>query len=387
MIVRSRAILPLAVAAILTLAAAAAGQEDGAPVSIGTYRVINSEILGEERRLLVHLPRGYEGSAIKYPVVYHTYGDYISQYYAEAFSTLEQLGNESRTPQMILVGIDNIDRYRDLRPLTDDGASSAADNYLRFLAEEVIPFVEHNYRTSSYRVLVGPQAGAVFGLHALQENPNLFDAFVLNNPFTSPPNTELLLTRAEPFFQEQLSLRKFVYITFGGAGESAGEIRDVYRLAELTDPAQDRGLELHLNNVVDNDDFILPLDLRKALTALFARYHVAEAHDFSDLAEIRRFYSGLSTHYGFEVPPPEFAMIMAADALQQNGEIERATEIFEYVTTLYPNMVNAWWRIAGIAADRNEIDRAIDLYEKCQEINPSMANFVRRRIAELKARP
>ena len=84
--------------------------EDGAPVSIGTYRVIDSQVLGETRRLLIHLPRGYEGSAITYPVVYHTYGDYISRYYAEAFSTLEQLGNSSRIPQMILVGIDNIDR-------------------------------------------------------------------------------------------------------------------------------------------------------------------------------------------------------------------------------------------------------------------------------------
>jgi enterochelin esterase-like enzyme len=118
--------------------------EDGAPVSIGTYRVIDSQVLGETRRLLIHLPRGYEGSAITYPVVYHTYGDYISRYYAEAFSTLEQLGNSSRIPQMILVGIDNIDRYRDLRPLSNEGAPSGTDNYMDFLVEEVIPFVEQN---------------------------------------------------------------------------------------------------------------------------------------------------------------------------------------------------------------------------------------------------
>jgi enterochelin esterase-like enzyme len=118
--------------------------EDGAPVSIGTYRVIDSQVLGETGRLLIHLPRGYEGSAITYPVVYHTYGDYISRYYAEAFSTLEQLGNSSRIPQMILVGIDNIDRYCDLRPLSNEGSPSGADNYVDFLVEEVIPFVEQN---------------------------------------------------------------------------------------------------------------------------------------------------------------------------------------------------------------------------------------------------
>jgi len=46
--------------------------------------------------------------------------------------------------------------------------------------------------------------------------------------------------------------------------------------------------------------------------------------------------------------------------------------------------VNAWWRLAGIAAERGEIDTAIRLYEKCLEINPSMVNFVTRRIEALR---
>ena len=71
-------------------------------------------------------------------------------------------------------------------------------------------------------------------------------------------------------------------------------------------------------------------------------------------------------------------------ALQERGEIDKAIEIFEYVTTLYPNMVNAWWRLAGIAAERGEIATAISLYEKCLEINPSMVNFVTRRIEALR---
>ena len=121
-------------------------QDDGAPVSIGTYRVIESEALGETRRLLVALPRGYGGSAIAYPVVYHTYGDYMT-YYANAYYSLETLGGEARTPQMILVGIDNIDRYRDLRPLQHNGSPAGIDNYTKFLVGEVIPFVEKEYRT------------------------------------------------------------------------------------------------------------------------------------------------------------------------------------------------------------------------------------------------
>lgn len=355
--------------------------------SIGTYRVIDSHVLGEERRLLIHLPQGYEGAAICYPVVYHRYGDHLSQYYAEAFSTLEQLGTSGRIPQMILVGIDNIDRYRDLRPLTNDGASSGADNYMRFLTQEVIPFVERQYRTSPYRIVVGPQAGAVFGLYALQENPDLFDAFILNNPFTSPPNTEWLFSRGSELFGSEAPLQKFVYITLGGADESESEIADVYRLADLTVPMRDRGFELHLNSVVGNDDFIVPLDLDKALKTLFARYYVPDDRYFADLAAIRTFYADVSSDYGFDVPPAEHVMTRSADALHARGDLARTIEILEYQTTLYPNMVNAWWRLAGIAAERGEIDEAINLYEKCQEIDPSIVNFVTRRIEQLRARP
>ncbi len=382
-------LLPIA-AAVLVLSGAAPGaaQQDGSPVSIGTYRVIASDVLGEARRLLINLPRGYEGSAISYPVVYHTYGDYISEYYADAFATLERLGNSARTPQLILVGIDNIDRYRDLRPLTPDGRKSGTEAYTRFLREEVIPFVERNYRTTGFRILVGPQAGAIFGLYTLQENTDLFDAYILNNPFVSKPNTESLLSKAATFYENQDELRKFVFITFGGADESPGDVANVYRFAEFTAPVRDRGFELHLNNLLENDDFITPLDLRKGLETLFEGYHVGEPRRFTSLQAISAHYEDLSARYGFGVPPAELVMTLAADALRTRGETEKAVEILEYQTSLYPNMVNAYWQLAGIAAEKRDTATAIGLYEKCLEINPSLANFVARRIEELRgARP
>jgi enterochelin esterase-like enzyme len=370
--------------AFSTLPRPAAAQEDGAPVSIGTYRVIESRVLGETRRLLIHLPRGYEGSAITYPVVYHTYGDYISSYYADAYSTLEWLAEEARAPQMILVGIDNIDRYRDLRPLARDGSPAAIDNYTRFLTEEVFPFVEANYRTSPYRIVAGPQAGAVFCLYTLMENTDLFDAFILNNPLTSPPNTELLLGKAEAFFSGQGPLRKFFFVTYGGAHESPEVVADVGRLAQMAAPAEKRGFDLRLNDISGNHDFITPLHLRDGLRALFADYYLPRERTFGDLAQIREYYDDLSERYGFDVPPAESALTSSADALIAQKEYAKAVEILEYHTSLYPNLLNAWWRLAGLAAGRGDTDEAIELYRKCVEIDPSMSNFVERRIRSLR---
>jgi len=38
----------------------AASQADGEPITLGHYRVLHSAILGEDRTLQLHLPRGYE---------------------------------------------------------------------------------------------------------------------------------------------------------------------------------------------------------------------------------------------------------------------------------------------------------------------------------------
>jgi tetratricopeptide (TPR) repeat protein len=359
-------------------------QVDGAPVSIGTYRVLDSRVLGEQRRLLVHLPRGYEGSAIDYPVVYHTYGDYLSAYYATAFATLEELADAGRIPPMILVGIDNIDRYRDLRPLTAQGEPAGADRYLRFLVDEVVPFVEGTYRANAYRVLVGPQAGAVFGLYALQERPALFNAFILNNPFTSPPNTALLLARAERLFGSGAAPPAFVAITFEASLETAREAADVYRLAELAAPAGVGGFTLHLNPIPDSDANLPPLGLGDALQTLFRDYDVGD-RTFGGLAEVRAFYAALSARFGFDVPAADWVLARTADGLQERGELDEAVAVLEFETALYPGLLNGWWRLAGIAAVRGQTDQAIQLYEKCVAIDPRMATMVARRIEAVRA--
>jgi len=371
---------------ILLFVSPAIAQKDGDPVSIGTYRIIESKALGETRRLMISLPRGYDGSAISYPVLYHTYGDYLSEYYAEAYATVEELGSSARIPQMILVGIDNIDRYQDLRPIDRNGEPTRIDKYNKFLETEVFPFIEDNYRTSDFRIVVGPQAGAVFGLYALVETPKMFDAYIINNPFYSPVNNNLLLEKANTFFNESSELSKFCFLTFDSKMSSPGTISEVYHFADLAASAQDNGFNLHLNNVDSDGSFLQPLNLGQGLITLFEDYYVPMNQTFPDLAGIHAYYQNLSRIYGFEVPAAEMVMTFSADKLEQQGQTDAALEILEYQADLYPNMVNAFWRLAGIAAGRDQNEKAIEYYKKCQEINPGMGNFVERRIEEIRGK-
>jgi predicted alpha/beta superfamily hydrolase len=76
---------------LLLLPAPAAAQADGEPIMLGTYRVLQSRILGEDRVLQVHLPRDYESDTLAYPVVFVFYSDWVEGYFAQMVNDLSHL--------------------------------------------------------------------------------------------------------------------------------------------------------------------------------------------------------------------------------------------------------------------------------------------------------
>ena len=176
-------------------------QKDGDDIVLGKYRVIHSQILDEDRLLFVHLPRGYEDTQLAYPVMYLLYVD-IYNYFADAAIITEKLGGTGEIPPVIIIGVANTHRYRDLLPVETRGRSGTgkAENFLKFLEEELIPYVDQTYRTKNFRILAGPQAAAVFGLYALITKPGLFNAYLSENPFMNPENAAFLYPKAEEFF-------------------------------------------------------------------------------------------------------------------------------------------------------------------------------------------
>jgi len=127
-------------------------QEDGDPVSIGKYRILHSHILNEDRILLINLPNGYHETTNSYPVLYILYGGQVEGYFAEAVHIVARLNEASRIPDMIIIGVKNVDRYRDCLPINRNGEPGGADNFLKFFTEELIPFVDQSYRTKDFRM-------------------------------------------------------------------------------------------------------------------------------------------------------------------------------------------------------------------------------------------
>ena len=152
-----------AFAVLLLISSAAIAQP-----ATGTVKklTLKSTVLGEDRIILVRTPVGYETNNVRYPVLYMTDGD---AHMGHTASTIEFLTQNGRIPDLIVVGVTNTDRTRDLTPVKSSQknpagelqfpTSGGADNFLKFFETELIPEIEKQYRVQPYRILAGHSLG------------------------------------------------------------------------------------------------------------------------------------------------------------------------------------------------------------------------------------
>lgn len=148
---------------------------------IGKSICLHSEILLEDRTIYIILPEGYDTSATNFPVLYLPDPEWNLK---PTFGTAHYLSNSKRIPHMIIVGIANTNRVRDLTPYctAQFNGSGGANNFLRFITEELVPYIEKNYKASSKKILSGASLGGVFSLYTLLKKPDSFDAYFAISP-------------------------------------------------------------------------------------------------------------------------------------------------------------------------------------------------------------
>lgn len=216
--------------------------EDQELLGLGEQHIIHSTILQEDRPIIISLPIGYQDTQANYPVLYlldglanikHTVG------------TVELLTESGLIPPLIIVGIESLDRNRDLTPSRAGkdvyGGSGNADiphsgggpQFLQFLSEELIPFVESNFRTHPYRILEGHSLGGLFGVYTLMESPDLFDALIVEAPALWW-NQEEMTAKAYSFFSSNKDLNKTVYFGIGG-GDGRGMRQELKRYVAIVE--------------------------------------------------------------------------------------------------------------------------------------------------------
>jgi len=182
---------------------------------------LHSAVLNEDRSIMIYVPDGYKTSTKKYPVLYMLDGQWNFNHTAQ---TVGWLSDKSMIPQTIVVGLDTKEnRSRDLLPTMDKQSKSGggADKLYRFIKEELIPFIDKNYRTYNYRVLGGVSFGGVFVMHAFVTDSQLFNNYMSLSPSMWWDN-RVLLNRTEELLSKNPRLHNNLYIAMANEGINMG---------------------------------------------------------------------------------------------------------------------------------------------------------------------
>lgn len=257
---------------------------------------IDSKDLEQEREILVYTPKLYDESPfVSYDVVY-VLDAQNREFFDYAHSTISFISNNTR--DFIVIGITspynrelNYGRNNDFLPVLRSvkpedffgGYSGNADKFLKYIKDEVVPYVDTHYRTRSNKIVVGHSLSASFIIYSFLNEPGLFDNYIAISPNLAYDGerlvndlagfdygrctalTYLFLSNADEgvdYWQDWKPARERVYRLFRDSVRSENlkvaikEFPDESHWSTFA-PALDEAFTIYLSSIIDQQHSIL----------------------------------------------------------------------------------------------------------------------------------
>ncbi len=319
---------------------------------------ITSRILGEDRMVHVHLPANYDVARQKYHVTYLLDG-HVRQFFdvTVAAAAYDLIGSphDYAMPPQIIVGVDHQDRGTDL--------GHNQERFTRFLAEEVVPHIDREYRTTTQRTLIGHSLGGRFALMSFCRAPEVFAGVIAISPSVGDSAAPAALTRclASAFASGNTALRQVVI----SAGEREPRIQPAAaRLREYLSanaPSHWRWTTMDLPALghVETPQATIP----PALRFLFDKSVWEMPPSLSDSVTrglidpdqaITAFSVVLRTRTGVAMPTSLKWMLVAARVQMRQPDARAAEQAVRRLIDAYPEDLEGYGYLSELALRRND---------------------------------
>jgi predicted alpha/beta superfamily hydrolase len=346
-------------------------------IRVGQKIEFHSNVLQEERTVLVRLPEGYERSELRYPVLYLLDGEFFFGQASSAvnyFSELAYVQNQ-RIPQMIVVAVVNVDRNRDYTPTyaprqnqLEFPMSGKAERFLEFISAELFPLVESRYRTQPFRVLTGWSLGGLFTVYTYLEHPDLFSAYLAISP-SLWWDKDLFVKRTATMLQEGKMSNKRITVTLG-ALEGGDMDRSVRRgFVPLMKQSSQQQIQFDFVEIPEEGhNYVTYKALYEGLKSVYSDWQMPADLVQKGMAGIDSFYRDLSTEYGYTIPIPESAYSQLANYVYNQVSTEAAIDIAKQYVGAYPKSSYACYRLGRFNHLSGNLEAAKKCYERAIEL-------------------
>lgn len=357
---------------------------------------IKSKILKEERQLLISLPDNYQRGVHKYPVIYVMDAEFLFDF---TQSIVKIRAARNYMPKSIIVGIvNNTGKRNDMAIILKNkegreffgGYGGQSKTYHQFLKNEIIPFIDTNYRANSHRTIIGmsPTFGPV--LEAFWNDPTLFKGYII------------LASELAQFTPTGKTVEDQIYSAiksgkhFGNSLYIGKASRDL-----LKRPLEETLAYSHLNKALDTLDL---QDFKYKIEVLEEEDHYGMAvpgiqhgletiypktvwnipyksfwNSKSPAKAVKAYFDKLSLAYGFEIVPNEDSYYFIGNLLGVGRRLKNSKRNIELVAFLelaasyYPNSPVVHEKLAEAYRSVHKIKQALLSEKKVKEllkINP-----------------
>jgi len=367
-------------------------------IVIGKVDSVYSTILKEQRKVWVYTPNlkaGVQNPSQRYPVVYLLDGEGHFESVVGMIQQLSQVNGNTIVPEMIVVGIPNTDRTRDLTPthiesdlpMMDSGFSKntgGGENFTSFMEKELFPHIDSIYPTQPFRVLIGHSFGGLIVMNTITNHTKLFNAYIAIDPSMWYDKEQFLKTT-----QKKLSSQKYngtsLYV---GIANTLNEgmtleklkkdttadtrhIRSIFAMDKFIKANPQNGLKYASKYYGDDDHGSVPLISEyDGLRFIFNwfRFKFTNA-DFTsaDLGVVQRMknhYQTVSKEFGFKFSPPETMINGLGYYILGQKYYDKAAALFLMNVENYPESGNAYDSYADALIAQKDTAKAIANYQK-----------------------
>jgi predicted alpha/beta superfamily hydrolase len=324
---------------------------------VGERLGLRSAILGEDRTVMVYRPRGMKrGEA--HPVIYLLDPE---AHFIHAASLMQFLATQGRMPPVIVVGVGNVDRTRDFipTPAATVANSGGADRFLSFVERELIPAAEADLEARPFRVLVGHSYGGLLAIHALNRNPELFDAYIGISP-SLQWGDELMRKHSQELFARRPELATSLYVAMGGEGPEI--TTSVRAYADVVRTAAPRNLRWGYEEMPDEDHgSVVHRAIYRGLEHTFAGWRLPPT--VGTLDALYAHHRALAERFRLPFTVPEVQLNQLAYGLLAGGRIDEAVAAFERNVELHPDSANVYDSLGEALERKGDLAGAIRNYD------------------------
>jgi hypothetical protein len=378
--------------------------QPGNDISIGKKDSIYSKLLHEKREIWIHLPGSANNSLFRsqrYPVVYLLDGDAHFYSVAGMIHQLSEINGNTLLPEMIVVGIPNTDRMRDLTPshsptgYTGDSVgvvtSGGGEIFISFIEKELMPYVDSLYPTAPYKVFIGHSLGGLTVVNALMHHTRLFNSYIAIDP-SMWWNNQLLLKQSGNILTQNNFNGRTLFLGVANTmppgmdtakvwkdnSNNTDHIRSILLLANELKKGKGDGLRWEYKYYPEDSHGSVPLISEyDGLKYIFDFYNFKNSNSLFDssysaaalVKMVTDHYQKISFGMGYEVLPQESFVNNLGYGFLQNKMFEKAYTFFNLNIVNYPKSFNVYDSMGDYYIAKNDNLKAAEYFRKALALN------------------